>query len=117
MPTIDVTKIKKIGGSDLHDLCDAAESAITEGGGFGWLKQPPRHVLESFWRGALLVQDEAQRDGFQVLNLDVRATQTAAIALYEAAGYTRFATHPHYAFVDGVWVEGFYYFKDLQVDA
>ena len=175
MPKIDVTKIKKIGGSDLHDLCDAAESAIAEGGGFGWLKQPPRHVLESFWRGALLVpersvflgrldgvavgsaqlvrpsknneaqalsvtlttnfvapwarghglarlltrtaEEEARRDGFQVLNLDVRATQAAAIALYEAAGYTRFATHPHYAFVDGVWVEGYYYFKDLQVGA
>lgn len=175
MPNIEVSKVREISAADLNDLCYAAESAIAEGGGFGWLKAPPRQVLESFWRGALLVpertlfigrldgvtvgsaqlvrpsrnneaqassatltsnfvapwarghglarlltrtvEEEARRDGFLVLNLDVRATQEAAIALYEHAGYIKFATHPKYAFVNGAWVEGYYYYKDLQADA
>ena len=175
MPNIEVSKVREISAADLNDLCYAAESAIAEGGGFGWLKIPPRHVLENFWRGALLVpertlfigrldgvtvgsaqlvrpsrnneaqassatltsnfvapwarghglarlitrtvEEEARRDGFLVLNLDVRSTQEAAIALYEHAGYTKFATHPQYAFVNGVWIEGYYYFKDLQAGA
>jgi ribosomal protein S18 acetylase RimI-like enzyme len=43
--------------SDIADLCDAAESAILDGGGFGWLKPPPRDLLERYWRGVLLVPE------------------------------------------------------------
>ena len=46
-PSIEVSKVSEIGGSDLNDLCDAAEAAIEEGGGFGWLKPPPRHWRKS----------------------------------------------------------------------
>ena len=60
------------------------------------------------------VEEHARRDGFLVLNLDVRATQEAAIALYEAAGYVRWATHPLYAFVEDTWLEGCFYYKDLR---
>ena len=42
---------------DLEDLCDAAEAAIKAGGGFGWLRAPPRHIMEAFWRGVLLVPE------------------------------------------------------------
>ena len=171
-PSIEVSKVMNIGGSDLNDLCDAAESAIEEGGGFGWLKPPPRQILENFWRGVLMVpervvfigrldgiivgsaqlvrpsrnneaqslsvtlttnfvapwarghglarsltatvEEVARRDGFLVLNLDVRATQEAAISLYENAGYVRYAEHPHYARVDDGWIAGYFYYKDLQ---
>ena len=41
-------------------------------------------------------------------------TQEAAIALYEAAGYVRWATHPLYAFVEDTWLEGCFYYKDLR---
>jgi len=44
-------------GTDLDDLCDASESAIREGGGFGWIKPPPRHILESYWKGVLLIPE------------------------------------------------------------
>jgi ribosomal protein S18 acetylase RimI-like enzyme len=44
-------------GNDLHDLCDAAEASIEAGGGFGWLKPPPRPVMEAFWRGVLLIPE------------------------------------------------------------
>lgn len=44
-------------GTDLDDLCEATESAIVEGGGFGWLRPPARQVLENYWKGVLLVPE------------------------------------------------------------
>src|SRR3546814_16151385 len=44
-------------GPDLHDLCDAAEAAIVQGGGFGWLTPPPRQTMEAYWQGVLLVPE------------------------------------------------------------
>ena len=144
---------------DLDDLCDAAETAILDGGGFGWLKPPPRNLMERFWKGVLLVPERelwvgrldgriagsaqlvspprnnevqariavitmnfvapwarrrgigrellqaaersAHRRGFWFINLDVRETQTAAIALCESLGYHHWGTNPNYAVVDG----------------
>ncbi len=42
---------------DLNALCEAAHSAILEGGGFGWVNPPGRHALESYFRGLLLVPE------------------------------------------------------------
>jgi ribosomal protein S18 acetylase RimI-like enzyme len=139
------------------------------------LTPPPRHTLESFWKGVLLIPErdlfvgrldgviagssqihrpprnnEAQsfacqfttsfvapwarghglarsltqiaethaRDaGFQVLNLDVRETQRAAIRLYEAMGYEKFGEHPYYARTRDGFVRGLFYFKNLVTDA
>ena len=50
-----IETLTKFDGNDLADLCDATEAAIEAGGGFGWLKPPPRTVLESYWTGMLLV--------------------------------------------------------------
>jgi len=171
MSTATVERLTAFRGNDLHDLCDAAEEGIKAGGGFGWLKPPPRPVMESYWRGALLIPDrqlfvgrldgviagtaqlvrpaknnEAQADtahlttnfvapwarghglaraivvaveeaatvaGVTILNLDVRETQEAAIQLYQSLGYRHWGTHPHYARVDGRWVAGRYFWKDL----
>ena len=55
--TVSVDRLTKYSGTDLDDLCEATESAITEGGGFGWLKPPPRQVLENYWKGVLLVPE------------------------------------------------------------
>ena len=41
--------------ADLHDLCDAADLAIKEGGGFGWVEPPERSKMERFWHGVLAV--------------------------------------------------------------
>jgi ribosomal protein S18 acetylase RimI-like enzyme len=54
---ISVERITRYSGNDLDDLCEATESAITEGGGFGWLRPPPRQVLENYWKGVLLVPE------------------------------------------------------------
>jgi RimJ/RimL family protein N-acetyltransferase len=168
---IEVGELTQYAGTDLDDLCEATESAIEEGGGFGWLRAPARQVLEAYWKGVLLVPErrlvvgrldgvvagsaqlsrmprnnEAQafagivtsafvapwargrgiargivhdierlaRDaGLVVLNLDLRDTQRAAIALYEGLGYRRWGTHPFYARVEGRIVPGHYYYKRL----
>ncbi len=54
---ITVERLTQYSGTDLDDLCEATESAIQEGGGFGWVKVPPRQVLENFWKGVLLVPE------------------------------------------------------------
>jgi RimJ/RimL family protein N-acetyltransferase len=54
---ISAGPVTQLSDNDIDDLCDAAADAITEGGGFGWLKPPPRHVMEAFWRGVLLVPE------------------------------------------------------------
>ncbi len=60
------------------------------------------------------VEDGARALGYQVLNLDVRETQTAAIRMYESLGYIRWGEHPAYARVRGKTVRGFYYYKQLR---
>ena len=55
----------------------------------------------------------AREVGFLQISLDVRETQTAAIALYEGAEYQRWATKEKYARVDDQFVRGFFYVKDL----
>ncbi|MEZ5668005.1 MAG: GNAT family N-acetyltransferase [Alphaproteobacteria bacterium] len=62
---------------------------------------------------ALAVEREARTCGYEILRLDVRETQTAAIALYESLGYLRWGEDPHYARVDGKVLRGFYYSKAL----
>jgi len=172
---VAIERLTQCAGTDLDDLCEATEAAILEGGGFGWLKPPPRQVLENYWKGVLLIPDrrlvvgrldgviagsaqlskaprnnEAQRFSgtitgafvapwarghglarglvaaveqtarqleIEILNLDIRDTQTAAIQLYEGRGYTRWGTNPVYAKVNGRIIPGHYYYKNLTIDA
>ncbi len=62
----------------------------------------------------LKVEEFARETGYQVLNLDVRETQEAAIQLYERLGYQRWGEHPEYALVRGRVIKGFYYAKRLR---
>ena len=54
---VTIARLTQCSGTDLDDLCEATEAAIVEGGGFGWLKPPPRQVLENYWKGVLLVPE------------------------------------------------------------
>ena len=168
----DIGQVDEISDEDLEDLCDAAESAILDGGGFGWLKPPPRAVFGRYFRGVILVPErhlfvgrfngriaasaqlqepprnneaqahaatlttlfvapwarghgisaalagavekKARELGYLILQLDVRATQQAAIHQYETLGFERWGTNPNYAFVDGEIVSGHYYSKMLR---
>ena len=171
-PTLQVERAHALEDDDLHALCEAADAAIIDGGGFGWVSPPGRTALESYFRGVLLVperqlfvgrldgvivgsaqlvrpprnneaqafaatlmhsfvapyarghglarlitlrlEEAARAQGYQMLNLDVRETQTAAIKLYEGAGYHRWGEHPAYARVGGVTVRGLFYCKRLR---
>ena len=62
----------------------------------------------------LFAEARARALGFYVLNLDVRATQTAAIALYDSLGYQRWGSHPAYARVGGRTIAGHFYTKRLR---
>jgi ribosomal protein S18 acetylase RimI-like enzyme len=57
------------------------------------------------------VEKAARKEGFAVINLDVRETQEAAIQLYESCGYLQAGTHPFYARVGDRIVSGRYYYK------
>ena len=46
--------------------------------------------------------------------LDVRASQEAAIHLYESLGFERWGENPNYAMVEGKPVAGYYYTKTLR---
>jgi len=60
------------------------------------------------------VEESARALGYHVLNLDVRESQEAAIALYESMGYIRWGVHPVYARDGGRTIRGIYYYKILQ---
>ena len=60
------------------------------------------------------IEERARALNFRVLNLDVRETQTAAIALYESLGFTCWGVHPEYARVKGKILKGYYYTKALR---
>ncbi len=62
------------------------------------------------------IEEAARGAGLRVLNLDVRETQEAAIKLYDSLDYRRWGMHPHYAWLDGRWVTGYFYHKDLTVN-
>jgi ribosomal protein S18 acetylase RimI-like enzyme len=57
MPKVTVEQAQTLNGNDLADLCDAAETAILDGGGFGWLSPPPRDGMERYWMGVVLVPE------------------------------------------------------------
>lgn len=60
------------------------------------------------------VEDQARKEGYEVLNLDVRETQAAAITLYESLGFERWGTQPRYAKAGGTWIAGHHYAKVLR---
>jgi ribosomal protein S18 acetylase RimI-like enzyme len=60
------------------------------------------------------VEDRARELGYHILNLDVRETQTVAIAMYESHGYIRWGAHPEYAQVRGKSVTGLFFYKRLR---
>ncbi len=52
-----VERITELAEDDLNSLCEAADSAIIDGGGFGWVKPPGRRALERYFQGVLLVPE------------------------------------------------------------
>ena len=54
---ISVDLLSSINDVDLADICNITEQAIKAGGGFGWLKVPPRNTLNKYWKGVVLIKN------------------------------------------------------------
>ena len=54
---IQAELLSSINNLDLADLCNITEQAIKAGGGFGWLKVPPRDILNKYWKGVILIKN------------------------------------------------------------
>lgn len=52
-----IEKLTELKQADKAALCEATEEAIRDGIGFNWNTAPAREVLESYWRGVLLVPE------------------------------------------------------------
>ena len=63
--------------------------------------------------GKLFEEDSLPIEG-KVINLEVRETQLRAIQLYEQAGYVRSGINPKSVFIDGKYIAGYYYYKELK---
>lgn len=59
------------------------------------------------------IEKSVLKDGYVVINLDLRETQEAAISLYESTGYKLIGEHPAYAKLEDKIIKGRYYFKVL----
>jgi ribosomal protein S18 acetylase RimI-like enzyme len=69
-------------------------------------------------RGLLrAIEESARAQGHLMLDLDVRATQTAAIQLFEEWGFERWGVKTRYARVNGEFVDGYFYSKTLKPPA
>lgn len=56
-PEVSVERVETLGEDDMAALCEAADAAILDGGGFGWVRSPGRLALESYFHGVLLVPE------------------------------------------------------------
>ena len=56
-PIATVERLTEFTEDDLAALCEAADAAIIDGGGFGWVTPPGRNNLERYFRGLLLVPE------------------------------------------------------------
>nr|WP_284947649.1 GNAT family N-acetyltransferase [Acidisoma sp. PAMC 29798] len=52
-----VDRVTTFTDEDLLALCEATDAAIIDGGGFGWVTPPGRQVIESYFRGLLMVPE------------------------------------------------------------
>ena len=57
MTDTSVQPLREFNGNDLAELSEAAEAAIKDGGGFGWLRPPTQQVMESYWHGVLMIPE------------------------------------------------------------
>ena len=56
-PRIEVYHTNSLRKRELGELCEAADGAIADGAGFGWIKAPDRDRFELYWRGVLVIPE------------------------------------------------------------
>ena len=62
--SIEVKKITEWNTADLSAICQATEDAIRDGIGFNWITPPMPEVLESYWKGVMVVPERELYGGW-----------------------------------------------------
>ena len=55
----------------------------------------------------------SKENNAKCLQLDIRETQEAAINLFESKGFIKWGENPYYAFVNGEFTKGLYFYKNI----
>ena len=77
--SLPVERITEFKYSDLEDICHATVDAIRDGIGFNWVVPPSSDVLESYWKGVLVVPERVLFGG------RLEGTLAAAVQLVRPA--------------------------------
>lgn len=57
--TVRVERLTEFRHADLTELVQATEDAVRDGIGFNWLLPPGKDILETYWKGVLVVPERA----------------------------------------------------------
>ena len=84
------------------------------------IAQIRRHFVAPWARGYGLTksmidfsEDLAKEDNIKSIQLAIRETQDAAVQLFKNKDYKGWGENPYYAFINGSFVKGIYFFKNL----
>ena len=84
------------------------------------IAQIKRHFVAPWARGYGLAksmidfsEQKAKEDNIKSIQLAVRETQEAAMQLFSSKNYKIWGENPYYAFINGGFVKGIYFFKNL----
>jgi|TARA_B100001741_G_scaffold299691_1_gene286312 ribosomal protein S18 acetylase RimI-like enzyme len=84
------------------------------------IAQIKRHFVAPWARGYGLAKSmidfsekKAKEDNIKSIQLAVRETQDAAVQLFSSKNYKIWGENPYYAFINGSFVKGIYFFKNL----
>tara|TARA_B100000575_G_scaffold293658_1_gene305804 strand:+ start:12347 stop:12883 length:537 start_codon:yes stop_codon:yes gene_type:complete len=84
------------------------------------IAQIKRHFVAPWARGYGLAksmidfsEQKAKEDNIKSIQLAVRETQEAAVQLFSSKDYNIWGENPYYAFINGSFVKGIYFYKNL----
>ena len=84
------------------------------------IAQIKRHFVAPWARGYGLAKSmidfsekKAKEDNIKSIQLSVRETQEAAVQLFSNKNYEVWGKNPYYAFINGAFVKGIYFYKNL----
>ena len=60
------------------------------------------------------VINSSKENSVKCLQLDIRETQKAAIHLFKSKGFIKWGENPYYAFVNGEFIKGLYFYKNIK---
>ena len=84
------------------------------------IAQIKRHFVAPWARGYGLAksmidfsEEIAKEENIKSIQMSVRETQDAAIKLFSSKGYNVWGENPYYAFINGNFIKGIYFYKNL----